>query len=74
METMKIAGREYPVLGCVTTRRIPLVDLHQMSDARFQELAVKSNVAYFTTMMGRAPVDTQEAADYVNKLLGRATA
>ena len=41
METMKIAGRDYPVLGIVTVngQSIPLVNIRMMSDERERELA-----------------------------------
>lgn len=41
METMKIAGRDYPVLGIVTVngQSAPLVNIRMMSEERERELA-----------------------------------
>lgn len=41
METIKIAGREYPVQGAVTvnSQPIPLLNIRMMSDERERELA-----------------------------------
>lgn len=43
METMRIAGREYPVLETVTVngQPIPLLSIRMMSDKRERELARK---------------------------------
>lgn len=47
METMKIRGREYPVLGAVAVNGhlIPLLNIRMMSDERERELARKAVTA-----------------------------
>lgn len=47
METMKISGKEYPVLDTVTFRgqQIPLLSIRMMSDERERELARRKGAA-----------------------------
>jgi len=63
VEIYKIADREYPIIGYVTspqTGTVPLVDIPMMSDERWEELCRESAVKHYTDAFGHAPesVDT----------------
>ena len=65
--TYEIAGREYPILGYVTTPQtgiVPLVDLPMMSDERWNELALENAVHNFNRRFGRPPATVEEAVEW----------
>ena len=47
METYKISGKEYPVLGTVTVNGccVPLLNIRMMSDERERELSRRKEAA-----------------------------
>lgn len=64
METYKILDQECPVRGYVAAPQIgtvPLVDLPQMSDERWEELCRESAVRHYAAAFGHAP-DSEENA------------
>lgn len=73
--TYEIAGKAYPILGCVTTSQtgtVPLVDLPMMSDERWNELCRESAVKHYTAAFGHAPDSVEEALKWDQEEADRA--
>ena len=71
METYEILGRQYPVIGYVTTPQtgtVPLVDLPQMSDEEWERGSWENAVHNYTREFGHPPETVEEAVEWQRAL------
>ncbi len=74
METCKIETREYSISGHINTPQtgcIPLVDIPQMSDERWSQLAEAAAVHGFTRHFGHPPESVEIAVKWQAEYLKR---
>ena len=72
--TYEICSRKYPVIGFVDTQeqgRVPLVDLPQITDEKWHELARENAVQNFTQEFGYPPESTEKAVDWQRERVGQ---
>lgn len=69
-ETVKVGSREFPVTGYVWSPvhgNVPLVNLPQVSDERWNKLAEQNAVKNYTQELGHPPRTVKEAVEWQEK-------
>ncbi len=64
METMKINGVSYPVIGQVERENgetVPMLDIPMMSDEKWNRMCEEGARKHFREHFGREPENTEEA-------------
>lgn len=63
----EVGGRYYPVDGYITSKAgavVPLVDIPQMSDEKWQEYAIKNAIDNYTKEHGKPPESPETALNW----------